>query len=132
MKWDFPVQGKNESIQFLSVLDDVFPFVLKKTSVLQTQKNKYLQHPGGICEIRSLFVRGMPSEAYPQISRETIKSRIRALIAGEDKNKPCSDKQLTQFLMKQGIQISRRTVTKYREELALGGMHDRRTPAGTF
>jgi len=40
MKWDFPVQGKNDSIQLLSVLGDVFPFVLKKASVLQTPKKQ--------------------------------------------------------------------------------------------
>ena len=77
--------------------------------------------------MRSLFVKGVPSEELcSKISREAIKTRICQLVAEEDKNNPCSDEQLVQLLMKQGIQISRRTVSKYREELALRGMHARR------
>jgi RNA polymerase sigma-54 factor len=101
------------------------------STVSRAVRNKYLQYPGGVCEIRSLFVQGVSqgissSDSRAVLSREEIKLRLRKLIAGEAGNRPCSDQSLTSLLAEQGIKISRRTVAKYRKELAFSGMHDRR------
>jgi len=117
---------RGDSLAALTMTDLADELQMHSSTISRAIKNKYLQHPRGVCEIRSLFVKGTPYEGFcSKISREAIKTRIYQLVAEEDKSKPCSDAQLKQLLMKQGIQISRRTVSKYREELALRGMHDR-------
>jgi RNA polymerase sigma-54 factor len=97
------------------------------STISRAVKNKYLQHPRGICEIRSLFAQGVSSTDFcVRMSREEVKARLRKLIADEDRRTPGSDECLAQLLAEQGIRISRRTVAKYREELGFSGMHDRR------
>jgi RNA polymerase sigma-54 factor len=97
------------------------------STVSRAIKNKYLQHPGGVCEVRSLFSPGISSlNACMETTREEIKARIRELIDGENRAKPYSDQYLTLLLTEQGIKISRRAVAKYREEMFLGDMYNRR------
>jgi RNA polymerase sigma-54 factor len=110
------------------------------STVSRAVKNKYLQHPGGVCEMRSLFAPGISSSGSSvggsmesatgttpiEATREGIKTRIRELIDGEDRAKPHSDNYLTLLLAEQGIKISRRAVAKYREEMFVGDMYNRR------
>ena len=60
------------------------------------------------------------------MSRNTVKSRLKALVDQEDKRHPCSDEQLAKLLEAEGMAISRRTVAKYRMELGIGGAFSRR------
>ena len=97
------------------------------STVSRAVKNKYLQYPGGVCEMRSLFAPGVfSSGACVETTREEIKTRIRKLIDGEDRAKPYSDNYLTLLLGEQGIKISRRAVAKYREEMFVKDMYNRR------
>jgi RNA polymerase sigma-54 factor len=100
------------------------------STVSRAIKNKYLQHPGGVCEMRSLFAAGIASPAssdsFIETTREEIKTRIRELIDGEDRSKPYSDHHLTLLLAERGIKISRRAVAKYREEMFVTDMYNRR------
>ena len=97
------------------------------STVSRAIKSKYLQHPGGVCEMRSLFTPGISScGASMETTREKIKMRIRELIDGEDRTRPYSDHSLTLLLAEQGIKISRRAVTKYREEMFVRDMYNRR------
>jgi RNA polymerase sigma-54 factor len=110
------------------------------STVSRAIKSKYLQHPGGVCEMRSLFASAISSSSSSSSSlseggmkttgiettREEIKMRIRELINGEDRTKPYSDSYLTLLLAEQGVKISRRAVAKYREEMFVGDMYNRR------
>jgi RNA polymerase sigma-54 factor len=97
------------------------------STVSRAIKNKYLQHPGGFCEMRSLFTPGISSSsARVETTRDKVKMRIRELIDGEDRTRPYSDHYLTLLLAEQGIKISRRAVAKYREEMFVSDMYNRR------
>ncbi|RHE36263.1 hypothetical protein DW744_09640 [Eubacterium sp. AM28-29] len=56
---------------------------------------------------------------FKEITSEQIKKRIKYLIQLEDKTKPFSDESIKKALAKENIHISRRTVTKYREQLLI-------------
>ena len=77
--------------------------------------------------MRSLFAPGISScGGSMETTREKIKMRIRELIDGEDRTKPYSDHYLPLLLAEQGIKISRRAVAKYREEMFVRDMYNRR------
>lgn len=97
------------------------------STVSRAIKEKYIQYPFGVSEMRTLFTSGIP--AGPQsdeIGRGEIKRRIKSLIDAEDKAKPLSDQWIAARLGGGGIHISRRTVAKYREELGISGAYDRK------
>ncbi|MDR2179250.1 MAG: RNA polymerase factor sigma-54 [Synergistaceae bacterium] len=124
--------GSFEPLTMTKLADEL---MMHPSTVSRAVKNKYLQYPGGVCEMRSLFASGISSSNFPsnsscgasvETSREEIKTRIRELIDGENRAKPYSDQYLTLLLAEQGIKISRRAVAKYREEMFVGDMYDRR------
>jgi RNA polymerase sigma-54 factor len=55
-----------------------------------------------------------------------LKKKVKAMIEAEDPRKPLTDDQLAADLQKEGIQVTRRTVAKYREDLAIPSTHQRR------
>ena len=63
------------------------------------------------------------------LGRRQIQSAIRRLVEGEDKARPYRDQQLTDLLLAQGISVTRRTVTKYRQQMGLPTASDRRIAA---
>ncbi|MCX7904815.1 MAG: RNA polymerase factor sigma-54 [Caloramator sp.] len=89
---------------------------LHESTVSRTVNNKYVQTPKGIMLVKNLLSRGIAQEDE-RVSVEHIKRLIKDLITNEDKRKPYSDLQISNILMEKGIKISRRTVTKYREEM---------------
>jgi RNA polymerase sigma-54 factor len=60
------------------------------------------------------------------VSSVSIKKNIRDMVAAEDSGKPLSDQEVAQVLRGQGLNIARRTVAKYREELGIMPSHQRR------
>ncbi len=87
------------------------------STVSRAARNKYVLTPHGIVEIKYFFSSGLPSADRASASSTGIKERIRQIIQAEDKSRPLSDQQIMQELMFAGIQISRRTVMKYREDM---------------
>lgn len=90
---------------------------IHESTVSRTIRNKYIRTPHGIFSIKALFNKGISNEFGTLNSVMHIKSLIKKLIEKENKQKPLSDQQLTSLLMEEDIQISRRTVAKYREEM---------------
>ncbi|MCK9297311.1 MAG: RNA polymerase sigma-54 factor, partial [Desulfobulbaceae bacterium] len=62
------------------------------------------------------------------LSSESIKERIRHIVQGENPDKPMSDKALSEIFQKEGIQLARRTVAKYREQLGILSSKFRKRP----
>lgn len=90
-----------------------------ESTVSRAIRRKYIQTPHGIYALQSLFTKGLTNASGKMDSIMYIKKRIKELIEEEDKKKPLSDQQMTNVLSKEGIQISRRTVAKYREEMKI-------------
>lgn len=90
---------------------------LHESTISRAIANKYVQTPRGLYELKSFFSNGLMTDQGEAISVESIKSQIRHIIDAEDKAKPYSDQQITDKLINAGMQISRRTVMKYREEM---------------
>ena len=95
---------------------------LHESTVSRAVRNKYLQCAHGVYPLRHFFVQGIEGPDGGQgHSAHSIKEKIRAMVAGEDPAKPLSDQKIAQLLAEDGIEISRRTVAKYREALNIAG-----------
>ncbi|WP_186446255.1 RNA polymerase factor sigma-54 [Paenibacillus cremeus] len=92
---------------------------LHESTVSRATAGKYAQTPWGVFELSFFFPSGVSRELGEAASSESVKTRLRAWIEQEDRSKPHSDQKLADLLTEEGIQISRRTVAKYREELGL-------------
>lgn len=90
-----------------------------ESTVSRATAGKYAQTPWGIFELKHFFPSGLQMDLGDAASSERVKARLKEWIHGENHAKPYSDQKLAELMMKEGIQISRRTVTKYREELGI-------------
>ncbi len=90
-----------------------------KSTVSRTVTNKYLQTPYGIIELRNFLNSGIKQKNGEIVSSKVIKSRIKVMIGSENKKNPLTDKQIIKYLKREGISVSRRTVTKYRNRLKI-------------
>ena len=101
---------------------------IHKSTVSRAIREKYLLAPRGCVPMRALFTTGVSggSDGDETVSRNAVKERIRELVAAEDKSRPYSDEQIVQLLKQNKIEISRRTAAKYRAELGIGGVFQRR------
>ena len=85
--------------------------------------NKYLMCDRGIFPMKAFFTAGIDEE----VSNASIKKFIAEAIAGEDRNKPLSDQKLLEMVeAKFGVKMVRRTITKYRKQMQIGGSSERR------
>ncbi|WP_240421465.1 RNA polymerase factor sigma-54 [Paenibacillus periandrae] len=87
------------------------------STVSRTVKNKYVQTPRGVYPLKYFFSSKLELSGQEPASAQSIKAQIMQLVKEEDKRNPLSDQQITDRLVQQGLQISRRTVMKYREAL---------------
>ena len=89
------------------------------STISRVTNGRQVQLPFGIFELKSFFTEGVKLDSGEIISNSTVKEKIKEIIAKEDKQNPYGDEQLTQILNESGINIARRTVTKYRENLKI-------------
>ncbi len=88
-----------------------------ESTVSRATANKYIQTPRGIFEFKFFFATGLGSEQG--MTTEGIKQALKEIIAAEDPKSPYSDQKLSEILKEKNMEISRRTVAKYRDELGL-------------
>lgn len=88
-----------------------------ESTVSRAISGKYLQCSWGIFGLDHFFTNGLSIGDESQITPENVKLEIKEIIAKEDRRKPYSDQKITDLLQQKGINIARRTVTKYREEM---------------
>ncbi|MBZ0201591.1 MAG: RNA polymerase factor sigma-54 [Ignavibacteria bacterium] len=89
------------------------------STVSRVVRGKYVQTDFGIYELKYFFSGGMKTDSGEDISNKILKEKIRDLIECENKLKPLSDDKLMEFLNKDGFNIARRTVAKYREAMKI-------------
>ena len=95
---------------------------IHESTVSRATKEKYVQTPYGLFELKYFFSQGLSGRHDEEKSTKQVQQLVEELIKKEDKQKPLSDQQLTNILQKQyHITISRRTVAKYRDLLNIPG-----------
>lgn len=97
------------------------------STVSRTVRDKYMQTPLGVIELRKFFVAGLKSENGGEaVSNVAVIEQISQIVESEDKSKPLSDQKIADLLKERGITVARRTVAKYRESLRIPGTAERR------
>ncbi len=105
------------------VADDIG---MHESTVSRVVSNKYVHTPRGLYPLKFFFHSGIDREYGSDISSLTVKRKIESLIQSEDPKKPLSDSELTRTLKREGINIARRTVAKYRDELRIPSSNSRK------
>lgn len=98
---------------------------IHESTVSRGVKEKYLQCERGVFPLHAFFSKAM-AKKEETVSVDSIKERLRTIINEENKQKPLSDRELTERLEAEGFQISRRTVAKYREAMGIAGASGRK------
>jgi RNA polymerase sigma-54 factor len=92
---------------------------MHESTVARVTTNKYIETPRGIFELKYFFSPGLETESGEDASSTSIKEMLAELIANENPKKPYSDQRLAELIRQKGINIARRTVAKYREQLRI-------------
>ena len=96
------------------------------STVSRAVANKYALTPQGVLELRFFFSEGSNGPEGADTPLLVLKRKVKKLIEDEDPRHPLTDDQLAAMLHAQGIQLTRRTVAKYREDLNIPSTHQRR------
>lgn len=99
---------------------------LSESTISRAVSNKFVRTPQGVFEFRYFFSGGFTAGDGSAVSSRSVQELIRELVDEEEPAKPLSDSKLTDLLVKRGIDISRRTVAKYREEMGIPASHLRK------
>lgn len=119
----FTIHGDLVPLRMMDVAAEVG---VHESTVSRAVKEKYLQCSRGVFRIGQFFSNGVTAEEGV-ISAASIRRRLKEIIDGEEKRKPFSDRILTEKLNAEGIQISRRTVAKYREAMRIPSASGRKS-----
>ena len=118
-----------KGIEYLKplVLRDVAEDIeMHESTVSRVTTNKYVQTPRGLFELKYFFNSGINTTVGESIASESVKSKIKDIVAEENPKKPYSDQKIVDILHQEGIDIARRTVTKYREMLNIRSSTERK------
>jgi RNA polymerase sigma-54 factor len=96
------------------------------STVSRAVASKYAHTPQGVFELRYFFSESVQGPEGGGTSLLILKRRVKKLIEEEDPTRPLTDEQITRILQSQGIQVTRRTVAKYREDMRIPSTHQRR------
>jgi RNA polymerase sigma-54 factor len=99
---------------------------MHESTVSRVVSNKYIHTPRGLFPMKYFFHSGIDSTQGSEVSSLSIKSKIAKIVSEEDATRPHSDARIMQKLRAEGIQIARRTVAKYREELRIPSSSQRK------
>ena len=99
---------------------------MHESTISRVTSNKYVHTAQGIYELKYFFSTSIPREGEDPLAAESIRERIRRLIKDEDPHKPLSDDALSKKLAETNVQIARRTVAKYREQMKIPPVKHRR------
>ena len=98
------------------------------STISRVVTNKFAHTQQGILELRKFFTVGVESRNGENISIVQVKETIRRIIGKEDPQRPLSDEHICRMLCEQGVQITRRTVAKYRDQMHIPGSRERKEP----
>jgi RNA polymerase sigma-54 factor len=99
---------------------------MHESTVSRVVNNKYMHTPQGVFELKYFFHSGISSSYGDSVSSVAIKQRIKKIIEAEDSRKPLSDSKIVSILQREGLELARRTIAKYREELKIPTSNQRK------
>ncbi len=99
---------------------------MHESTVSRVVTNKYMHTPRGVYEMKFFFHGGIGTTAGGEISSVSVKEKIKKLIEAEDPRRPVSDSKIAKELRKQGLDIARRTIAKYRETMNIPSSNRRK------
>ena len=103
----------------LTLQDVASEIGMHESTVSRVTNGKYVQTPRGVFELKFFFSSGLGTSDGDDISSKAAKEKIARLIEGENKARPLSDQKIADMLKAEGVDIARRTVAKYREQIGL-------------
>ncbi|HEX7117193.1 MAG TPA: RNA polymerase factor sigma-54 [Longimicrobiales bacterium] len=92
---------------------------MHESTVSRVTNEKFVQTPRGVLPLKFFFSSGLSTTSGEDVSARGIKARIQKLVAEEDPKRPLTDQAIVNILKEEGIQIARRTVAKYRDQLGV-------------
>jgi RNA polymerase sigma-54 factor len=134
MKVCYAIVGRQQDFLERGI-DQLKPMMIKEvaeeigvhpSTVSRAVANKYAHTPQGVFELRYFFSESVNGPEGGATSLLILKRRVKKLIEEEDPTRPLTDEQITRILQSQGIQVTRRTVAKYREDMRIPSTHQRR------
>lgn len=115
---DFFEKGPN-FIKPMILRDIASDIGMHESTISRVTTNKYVHTPQGIFELKYFFNSGISTDDGDSLASESVKMKIKEMVAAEDGRKPLSDQKIVELLKKDGIIIARRTVAKYRDMLKI-------------
>ena len=99
---------------------------MHESTISRVTTNKYMHTPKGVFEFKFFFSSHVSTQSGGECSATAIRSMVKKLIDNENPVKPMSDNKITAFLVKEGINVARRTVAKYRESMSIPPSNERK------
>ncbi len=115
-----------ESIEPLKMQQIADKVGVHVTTVSRAVDDKWIQTPRGIYPLKRFFVGGTKSDDGEEVAWDAIRIKLQEVVDHEDKTKPYSDDELVRQLKKHGLNVARRTITKYRRKMAIPSSRQRR------
>ncbi len=92
---------------------------MHESTVSRVTNEKFVQTPRGVLPLKFFFSSGLSTTSGEEVSARGIKAQIQKLVSEENPARPLTDQAIVNILKKEGIQIARRTVAKYRDQLGI-------------
>ncbi|HWB40786.1 MAG TPA: RNA polymerase factor sigma-54 [Gemmatimonadales bacterium] len=92
---------------------------MHESTVSRVTNEKYVQTPRGVLPLKFFFSSALATASGEEASARSIRAKLQKMVAEEDSGKPLTDQQIVHLFQEQGIQIARRTVAKYRDQLGI-------------
>ena len=124
-QYDFFERGP-EYLRPMTMRDVADRLGVHETTVSRAIANKYMATPAGTFKFRDFFTGGYQNTEGEDVSSSAVKEFIREAVAHENPAHPLSDRKIVEGLKKKGLDVARRTVAKYREELGIPSSQGRK------
>jgi RNA polymerase sigma-54 factor len=92
---------------------------MHESTVSRVTNEKYVQTPRGVLPLKFFFSSALATASGEEASARSIRAKLQKMVGEEDSGKPLTDQQIVHLFQEQGIQIARRTVAKYRDQLGI-------------
>ena len=99
---------------------------MHESTISRATTNKYMHTPRGIFELKYFFSSHVATSSGGECSSTAIQALMKKLVAAENPRKPLSDKKIMLLMHEQGIEVARRTISKYREKLLIAPSNERK------